>query len=788
MGGDQGTLTPKLTPERRQAHSALGLLLSIAALVAAVTAVFAPDADGAGRIEWQAATSPNPAALAPFAPSVAITVSGQGAPSSLDPPMVLDTAFFSSTVGDEARAGLRVTIGPDGLVAQLVSPSGQIRESVGPMAVGGGTGGFPSAWSVNLDQGVLTLSTDTDVSSVVLPPERGIAINWAQLAGTPAPGLALTVDLAGGALDTAGFLHTLGIWAALVAVLGVVLLLWQPWRIRWSDTIGKARLHVIDVVVLVALVLSGFVSRTTYDDGWILSWARDLTSGTWGPSTPLMNTLGSTVHLFQGFLYSSLLGFTGGRFDAVIGIRSLTILMIFGTWLLLSRAIIPRVLPSTSRLLLPAAAAYVVLFGFGWMTVRQEIPVVLVSASLLALAAKKVRRHPALRIAGMMSVTAAGIATHPVGLMLVLPLAVLLVPEIVDRTVPLEVKSTGLVLGAAASIAIVFFNQTLSLFLRGLDEYEDIPVDPFNEWGRFSDMLRIGTVTQRAWFLAGLVGILALWMVATKVLLAPARFDRRSLIIFAAALMPLGIVVTATKWPWHYAALLAPMAIGLLFVVDWLGRSPRRQILIVTVGLGIAAWMGLAAKDSEFDRQWTAWLTISAGVLAFGAMLVRRRDERVRIGLAMGVVTALTAGVTVWHAVDLTVRSPSEWSFLKQSTLGLFDADLRCGLSSVIPISGTPGLTAHDVIAGSGFAAGVQFDFILQNPCYFPPARQAGTWQPAFGSGLTAEPQDPSTWLHTDVLRAGCVDVAGPGTYVYPYCFRESLPSGTPQIQAEFVE
>lgn len=726
--------------------------------------------------------------LAPYAPISSIAVEGPGAPEDLGVPVLLDTAYFATTANDGTSAGLRVTIASDGVVAQLISPSGQVRESVGPIRVGGATGGFPSEWRVVLADRTLLVSSQTEQRSVDLSEDRTVVLNWAEATGAAAPGLALTVDLSGGALDAAGPLHA---WAVVVALLLIAIAvgwLWSPKPRQLWASIRLWRLRRVDAVVLLCLVFSGFVSRTTYDDGWLLLWGRDLAANGWGPSTPFMHELGSSVHLFQGFLYSSLLGFTSGQSDAVIGIRLLTIVMIALAWLALSRAVLPRLFPDGRTHIHWAAAAYVVLFGFGWMTLRTEIPIFLISIALLAIAAKKGWRYPALRIVGMCSLTAAGIATHPVGLMLLLPLLIVLIPELTRSSTPRFDVVVGLILGAASGVVIVFFNQSLALFLRGLDEYGDIPLDPFNEWGRFSDMMRIGTITQRAWFVAGVLGVLALWAVASRTLLSPRRYDRRDLIIFATAVMPFGIALTASKWLWHYAALMAPMTIGLLFVVDWVARSPRQRTLVVVVTVAVAGWMGLAVRDSEFDRQWTAWLTLGAAILACSAMLLRRWDPRLRVAMALWVVTVLTAGVTTWHAIDLTVRSPSAWSFLKQSTVGLVDVDLRCGLSTVIDIPGGGGSTAHDVILGSGFTPAVQYDFTLQNPCYFPPAREKGAWQPAFGSILTADPQDPSIWLHTDELRSGCVDVAGPGTYVYPYCFRESLPSGTPQLPAVLVE
>jgi hypothetical protein len=318
--------------------------------------------------------------------------------------------------------------------------------------------------------------------------------------------------------------------------------------------------------------------------------------------------------------------------------------------------------------------------------------------------------------------------------------------------------------------------------------FVDIPIDPFNEWGRFADLFRIGTITQRAWFLLGLASLLVLWAFAIRLLLYNRIRNSSHTVVFAAAVIPLGLTFTASKLPWHYSALMAPMVLGLAVTASWLSQAPRQKILRFLIVVGITAWIGLAAKDSEFDRQWTALIVLSTLTLSALTVYWPRGREADYLGRGLIAATVVLAGVTTWNALELATKSTSGWSFLKQSTYGIWNADLRCGIPSFVSIDGAQGLTALDVVEKAGIAVDVRSDYNLQNPCFQVPRRDNGLWQPAYGAVMTDELVDPSLWLNTDELAAGCVELAGPGTFRYPYCFRQTLPTGVPSMQASLID
>lgn len=764
------------------------LALSLLAALAAVASLFMPDSNKTARIDWDPRIDANPAAFDSYAPQQQLTVIGQRAPDLIAEPTVVTTGYFDTSLNNETVSALRVEISNEGVRGELISPLGEVREVVGPAQVGGATGGFPEQWSVTVDQDALILKTSNTTLSTPLPPDRVVTANWLEATGEPLADVRVVVALTGGALDTAGPLHALFIWIAVALLVIVLLLLTQPWTVHWAQVLKHLRLSRLDAFVASGLFLSAFVSRTTYDDGWMMQWAQDATSGPWGPTTPFMHTPESSVHLFQGFLYNSLLGVVSARQESVIGIRFLTIVSIFACWLLLSRIVLRRILGKDVQPALWATASFTIIYGLGWMTLRAEIPLFLASVIFLSISVVRPYSRPALAIVGLSTSAAFAVATHPLGLMMILPLAIVLIPVLREPSVSPSAKWTGLLAGGAGSIILVFFNQSLGLFLRGVEEYEDIPLDPFDEWGRFADLFRIGTITQRAWFLVGLVALVSLWLFALRILLRSSRREFWHYTLFAAAVMPVGLVFTASKWLWHYAALMAPMAIGVAFAAYWLANVPRQSTLRLLLVVGTTTWIGLAVKDSEFDRQWTAPVVFSTLTLSTLAIYWPRSKREDPVGRSFIVACIVLGTVTTLHAVDLARNSGSGWSFLSQSVNGIWDAKLRCGIPSFVHINGAKDMNAVDVVREAGVSVAVPFEFGLQSPCFDVPRRANGLWDPAYGALVTQVPVDRSLWLHSEELAAGCVEVNGPGTYTYPFCFRQTLPTGVPTVTSSLVD
>ena len=280
--------------------------------------------------------------------------------------------------------------------------------------------------------------------------------------------------------------------------------------------------------------------------------------------------------------------------------------------------------------------------------------------------------------------------------------------------------------------------------------------------------------------------LLVLWAAASKRLLGSEPMNRQGMVLLATAVMPLGILLTATKIPWHYAALQAPMSVGVSLAVAWLCRSRKKVALAGFVSIGSAIWIGLAAKDSEFNSEWTGLLFGATLVLSLTVMLAWPGETSRRLGIAGTVAVSMSIATLIGTEVEFARKSPNEWSFLKQSLLGLIDEDLRCGRAAFIELEGSENLSAVQAARESGLAVRVPMPIVLQNPCFDMPASNDGSWAPAFGGAIFTESAtgpNPEP-LHPGVIRRGCAPTAGPGNLIFPTCFGETYPPESAWVDA----
>lgn len=129
---------------RTRASERLALILSLLALVTVSMAIFAPEDRRTSRITWSSETDPNPSLLSIADPIQSLELSGYSAPEFIDEPIVFDGSYFNTDAQEQQIAGLRVIIDRNGVTATLVSPRGDLKEIVGPVQVGGATGGWVS--------------------------------------------------------------------------------------------------------------------------------------------------------------------------------------------------------------------------------------------------------------------------------------------------------------------------------------------------------------------------------------------------------------------------------------------------------------------------------------------------------------------------------------------------------------------------------------------------------------------------------------------------------------------
>lgn len=352
-------------------------------------------------------------------------------------------------------------------------------------------------------------------------------------------------------------------------------------------------LHPVDGLVALALVTWWIVGPTFYDDGWTI--ARQTAFESAGGFSQYYESFG--VNLPIGFWLEWTQQWLTRSTDAMVVLRLPALLCLLATWLLC------RWTFAQARCGIGASAAGMYALGvtfvsmaMAWgMTLRQEPAVALLTAGTLACFMKFIETRSTTPLAVVAILTPLAITAHPAGVVALAP-ALAIAPSL----------WRWMRANAAVGVAIFVASGALLLTLafvgsdvvqRGLDAqtlstYSSTVVDWRNELSRY-ERLTAGDAAGVGWGPPMRRGAVALMLLATIAFLF--RFDRsarprldlasRSLVI---ALLLL--VLTPSKWPWHFGALTALVAVAAASEsARWRNGSQRLTRSLVGVGVIVVA-------------------------------------------------------------------------------------------------------------------------------------------------------------------------------------------------------
>ncbi|WP_432486791.1 arabinosyltransferase domain-containing protein [Kineococcus sp. SYSU DK018] len=501
-----------------------------------------------------------------------------------------------------------------------------------------------------------------------------------------------------------------------------------------------------DAAVAAALVLWAGVGPLHTDDFYYVLEAR---------SVELTGTVGNVVRYFsvpeipftlQQLLLSAVVQVSAAPW----AVRLPAVLCGIGTWLLLTRVVLPRLVQDPPLWTRPLAA--VVLLAWWWpfnTSARPESLVVLVSTATLALVLEAVARRRVWLLGPAAATAGAGVAVTASGLLsagLLLVLAPRWWPLLRESRLG-ALPTAGLLL-ACASVAspLVFADASLAAALTALRVHDE--VGPNLSWWQEAERYAALTVgvdpNQRTYArqvvvlltIVLLVGVTAALLRATR-----ARGPRVSWVVPAAAAFS-GFAVLAlspTKWSHHFGALAG---VGTLLAVAGAAvlvrRRPTRWALLalwgVLVAVAGAAFHGPDAQveysaygvDTELPAllgQPLLWAALSAAVVL--PVLVRRRRARAAAPggerdvwpeLVVAAVAVVLAGSVLVQTASVAVaahRLRGSWSVasdalpaLTGSSCGFADAAVALtGQRTLDPPTAPGGPAAADAPGGTAPAA-----------------------------------------------------------------------------------
>jgi Mycobacterial cell wall arabinan synthesis protein len=515
-------------------------------------------------------------------------------------------------------------------------------------------------------------------------------------------------------------LRILGTLAAVVALILVAMT--RPPRDWWRVSAGAvraaaARASLADLTIGVLLVGWWLVGPAFFDDGWIVAQHQNFT--TTGNFSSYYDSFGvtSSIQYWLEWVEHWLFRVT----NSLLILRIPALLCLAATWVL-CRWILARMSSAAarSRAAIWALAAAFAVGALAWgMTLRPEPVIALLATGVVACSIRLIERGTAAPLALAAVLIALAVAAHPAGLVLLAPLLVTL-PALARWARTAKVALATIVIAGAALLGVLALLgsnlENLRSNTSSLRAYGAQSAGWRDELTRYELLGRplYGAPLRREWVVLAFLTVVAS-------LLRRRGGRARALLDLPAAALGLSaviLIVTPSKVPWHFGALIGVAAVAVGAEVARLVEDARatpgwhvRPFIVIGAAMVAAAWSWFPRNAwSDLDLRTLSWtlgveqrVTFAklAGLLPLlllGALVALRRGRRVDDAAwrtAMWVVPVIAAPLILFTVGILVAdaQKTSGWTLTRQNLDTLRD-DLRCGLADDALVPAPPSMRA----------------------------------------------------------------------------------------------
>jgi Mycobacterial cell wall arabinan synthesis protein len=555
--------------------------------------------------------------------------------------------------------------------------------------------------------------------------------------------------------------------AALAIVLALVLVALDG-RPRPRDDlrrlVGAAREHVHPVDGLVGLTLLGWwvLAPGFFDDGWVMT--RQGTFASSGGFSAYFNTFAANSPL--SYELDWLLHWVSQATSDLIVLRLPALAWLALTWILCRWTVIRIVGPSDARrpvVLWTLASAFLV-GALAWgMTLRTEpVTALLVVAALLCVISFRDAPRAA-PIAVLAAVVPLALTTHPEGIATLALLVAVAVPLLA------WVRSQPAAASVIAASGIAWF--ALLAFLGSDLEQRRADTTTTAESGltvawRY-EIVRYASLADFPWGTPLRRAAVAVIAIAVLALLLWGRRGGRALLDLPGSALAIALalfVVTPSKHPWHFGALLGLAAVAAASEAarfrqdaERAETSWARPIAVVVAASVVIAWAwaprqpwnALDLQTLDWTPSFESWLppatlaTVLPVALIAGGLLVEIvRGRRDLLGVVPSRVATWTVPVLCFPLVVFTVAvlvadaaKTDGWT-LARANLSALSGDTGCGLADDLTV-GDPGSASASSAAVPRRSAPL--------PPWVPPAPAEGLPRYVLASSLVTS--DSSPWF-----------------------------------------
>ena len=342
----------------------------------------------------------------------------------------------------------------------------------------------------------------------------------------------------------------------------------------FRPTLVTLRQHsILHIFIAVSQVFGAVVLPSQSDEGWVQARSESaLSRGFFGNIYSVNDAAHPQGVLLEG-VFATILSLGGGQAHLRLLIAVFSVLTWFVIYATLRELFAAFGIRGFSGILV-AAASYFTL-SVSWMINVRSEPFVALMFSLVVLSI--VRLAMSRQLENLILIGTAGalaLSTHQSATVLLVPLVGALVlfassGHWTFRDQTLTRREAFIITGLAVLYAgILLLFLTTSLY--GLSFF----LDEFSTWWSEASHAKRGELAAELDRLSNvlerrqggvliLTGITTLMLVVVRHLSRPNMKASLGLVLLAVALAPLGLVLTGSKWDWHYAVLVVPASLGL---------------------------------------------------------------------------------------------------------------------------------------------------------------------------------------------------------------------------------
>ena len=397
-----------------------------------------------------------------------------------------------------------------------------------------------------------------------------------------------------------------------------------------------------------------------------------------------------------------------------------------------------------------------------WMTTLRPEPLVAVLAAVAVAAVLRFSQHPSIgSLLTMVIAAALAMTGHQTGWVVVtatLPAVLFLVPWLREDSGRLLALATALLIAATIAVLLTGWDTDLALLRQAAVDFTTsaaIPTHsygPYDEWIRPQRIIVLHSAVRRAAMLLPVLGFFAALAARPR----NKELNAQRLALWCSVAGYLGLMLTTSKLPWHYGAVMpfsiVLVAAGFQRLLADESSWPALKRAMATVCLALlGAWaLSTAEMWNPFDLSSTGWpklrrvdlvadldisrpivwlagLALAAGVL-LGVRVWRRQGAdmtRRMLALSLGAACLVPVALT-WALLLGDARSTDGWSFTGQLLSSATGRD-ECGLPDELPVvvSGDPLASTSDP-DDLGLAVPDGYEHVLPNAQL--PVAGVGTW------------------------------------------------------------